>query len=379
MLRSLLTAMVVLSVASGAYGQEPPEGMVLIPAGEFEMGDSFGEGESNELPVRTVNVDSFYMDVYEVTNTQYSAALNWAISQKPAPLVAVLGGLVIDATTGTVYCDTTVSSSYSRITWDAKASTFSVTSGKEDHPMVNVNWYGAAAYCNWRSRQDGRTPCYSLSTWECEFEANGYRLPTEAEWEKAAGWDPSQDRHFRFGEHSDGCGFSCLEGPRANYDLSGDPYDTLGAEPYTTPVGFYNGELHFKVDFDWPGGEASYQTQDAQSYYGCRDMSGNVWEWCHDWQGEYLPCEPAPCDNPHGPANGAERVLRGGSWYDPPHLCRSTWRGDGGASARYRNSGLRCVAGAGGPSIPAVSNIGLAVMTLLVMSAGGWIVMKRMA
>ena len=158
-------------------------------------------------------------------------------------------------------------------------------------------------------------------------------MPTEAEWEKAAGWDPVLARHFRFGEHTDGCGTDCLDGQRANYWDSGDPFET-GNYPWTTPVGYYDGTDH--------GG--TYQTQNAQSYYGCYDISGNVWEWCHDWydSGYY---SSSPYDNPTGPASGTLRVLRGGDWTNYPNICRAANRGVSAPGDRSGNDGFRCVAG----------------------------------
>ena len=241
-------------------------------------------------------------------------------------------GVVYQADTGTSYpyCDTYSASSYSRIHWDG--GTFTVTAGKEDHPMVEVSWYGAVAYCNWRSAMEGRPLCYDLSTWSCNFGLAGYRLPTEAEWEKAAGWDPVQSRHFRFGEHTDGCGYDCLDGQRANYWPSGDPFET-GDYPWTTPVGYYDGSNH-----------AGYQTQDAASYYGGYDMSGNVWEWCHDW---YLDTyySSSPGSDPTGPGSGIYRVLRGGHWYYYPLDCRSACRSWSAPDARYAGIGFRCALG----------------------------------
>ena len=308
-----------------------PPGMVLVPAGEFEMGDPWSEGDSDELPVHNVNISTFYMDIHEVTNEQYCAYLNSAHGQGLIDDPNLHGGMVYKAGGAEPYCDTTISSSYSRITWNG--STFGIITDKENHPMVLVSWYGAVAYSNWRSVQGGRTPCYSLVTWECNFSANGYRLPTEAEWEKAAGWDPNQQYHFRFGEHTNGCGPDCLNGRRANYWASGDPYEGAGI-PETTPVGYYDGTDH--------GG--TYQTQNAQSYYGCYDMSGNVWEWCHDWyNSDYY--SSSPDDNPHGPVTGTYRVLRGGHWYHLPVYSRTANRYRNEPDTRHYNRGFRCAVG----------------------------------
>jgi len=307
---------------------KPPSGMVLVPAGEFQMGDTFNEGNSAELPVHTVYLSSYYIDIYEVTNQQYATALNWALGH--GGLITVTSDAVYQAGSGTsyLYCGINYSRE-SGITWSG--STFGVVADKEDHPMTDVSWYGAVAYCNWRSAMESKPLCYDLYTWTCDFGVAGYRLPTEAEWEKAAAWDPVQQRHFRFGEHTDGCGPNCLDGHRANYGWSGDPYEE-DAGPDTTPVGYYDGTTH-----------GAYMTQNAQSYYGCYDMSGNVWEWCHDWYGAYAT---TPQTNPTGPDAGTYRVLRGGCWGDlNPVDVRSAFRYGGTPGLREYIGGFRCSVG----------------------------------
>ena len=245
--------------------------LVVVPGGTFQMGDPWGEGDPDELPVHAVTLDFYQIDRYEVTNLQYAAALNWAYAQ--GGLIEVTNGVVSGTPGAEPYCSTTLApagaphyGNFSRITWSD--DTFGVVAGKGNHPVAVVSWYGAVAFCNWRSAMEGRPLCYDLSTWTCNFDAPGYRLPTEAEWEMAAAWDLCcRQRHYRFGEHSDGCGFNCLDGERANYGNSGDPYES-GAQPWTAPVGFYDGALHAKGDFGWPGSQQTYQTQDAASYFG---------------------------------------------------------------------------------------------------------------
>lgn len=330
----------------------PPPGMVLIPAGEFQMGDTFSEGSSDEQPVHAVLVDAFYMDICEVTNQQYADALNWAWAQ--SGLITVTSGVVYQYGSGTSYpyCSTTSAPAgspdygeYSRITWNG--STFSVVSGKADHPMVAVSWYGSIAYCNWRSAMAGKPLCYDLSTWTCNFEVAGYRLPTEAEREKAArGGTPGH--RFPWSDQD------TIQHARCNYFSSSSyAYDTSatrgyhpcwgsGSYPYTDPVGFFTGALYYKVDWDWPGSPASYQTASGANGYGLHDLAGNVWEWCNDWYSSSY-YSSSPYDNPHGPASGSYRVLRGGGWYDYADNYRVAYRDYYAPGNRYSTRGLRCV------------------------------------
>jgi formylglycine-generating enzyme required for sulfatase activity len=289
---AVLTNAKVRVYADDGRGLAP---VVLVPAGWFNMGDPWNEGDTDERPVHSVYLSTFRIDKYEVTNAFYAQFLNvggnddhWDVNQR-----------ILRAGSPGNYFYTPVV-------------------GYEDHPVVYVNWTDATHFCDWRSAAEG-------------FPSGTYRLPAEAEWEKAAGWDPVQQRHYRFGEQSDGCGFNCLAGNRANYGNSGDPFDNG-----TTPVGYYNGSTY-----------GSYATQDAKSYYGCYDMSGNLYELCSDW---YLDSyySTSPSSNPAGPTSGTLRVLRGGVWYSAATDLRSAYRNGTTPTNRDGSIGFRCAAGTHG-------------------------------
>jgi len=262
------------------------EGMAFIPAGEFEMGDHHGVGAPQELPVHAVYIDAFWMDVFDVTNQKYCDYLNSAYGQG---LIEVISGVVYKFGDTESYSATYSADLGSRIHFSV--GVFSVTSGKEDHPMVTVSWYGAVAYANWRSAELRLPVCYNLETWECSFGTGGLRLPTEAEWEKAARGD-EQDPYYMYPWGNS------IDGSKANYDSSGDPYE-IGPPPWTTPVGYYDGG-------QTPPG------MDMANGYGLYDMVGNVYDWCYDWY-DSTYYGSSPYDNPHGPASGTNRVLRKGS------------------------------------------------------------------
>jgi formylglycine-generating enzyme required for sulfatase activity len=310
---SRLKVRAVRSELNTTIEQKHNPGFALIPGGKFEMGDHHDLGgqehRNDEVPIHDVSVDSFYIGITEVTNQQYSEYLNSALQLK---LITIKEGLVYSQEGRDLYCETLRAVPYSRIDWDGEK--FSVIENKNDHPMVGVRWIGTAAYCNWLSSKDRYLRCYDLSVGSCDFSKNGYRLPTEAEWEYAArGGIYGPYYIYTWGNDED---YS-----KANWPRSGDPFES-GPYPWTTPVGFYNGELHQKADFNWPGREQTYQTSDGANGYGLYDMAGNVWEWCNDWYlHDYYAMSIS--DNPPGPAQGRTmpdgkpyHVLRGGNWYN---------------------------------------------------------------
>ena len=299
-----------------------PDDMVYIPDGEFVMGNHFSaEGDDDELPLHDVLLDAFFMSKYEITNSQYCDYLNDANS---LGLIEVRSGVVYASPGGTdPYCDTHSVDANSQIDYNDVSGTFSVrekdSRDMSDDPMVQVSWYGSVAYCNWRSSEEGYEACYNLSTWDCNFSKHGYRLPTEAEWEYAARGGLSGKR-FPWADPN-------ITHSLANYyAMPGSyPYDVSptsghhplwnGVFPPISPVGFFDGTMKYKVDYNWPGSDTSYQTTSGANGYGLYDMAGNVWEWCNDWyeSGYY---DTSPYHNPTGggPIGGA-RVLRGGGWF----------------------------------------------------------------
>jgi formylglycine-generating enzyme required for sulfatase activity len=306
-------------VAATVTNPPAPPGMVFIPAGSFQMGDNFSERGSNELPVHTVYVSAFYMDRYEVTNDEMVRVLNWAYGQ---------GKLTVSASSvrnaeGNSQELVDLDDSNCRISWNGSQFVMKATNGS-GYPCVEVTWYGAVAYCNYRTQMEGggRTSCYNLSDWSGNWSATGYRLPTEAEWEKAARGGLSGQR-FPWG--------ATIQHARANYySDSSSTYDTSptrgyhpnwvdGGWPYTSPVGAF-----------------------APNGYWLYDMAGNVWEWCGDWysSGYY---EVSPGTDPRGPASGSYRVYRGGSWIDNAGYCRVASRDRSNTGLSGGHAGFRAV------------------------------------
>ncbi|HZL77742.1 MAG TPA: SUMF1/EgtB/PvdO family nonheme iron enzyme [Candidatus Limnocylindrales bacterium] len=277
-----------------ADDQVAPSGMALIPAGSFTMGDSLNDwptnsGPSNELPLHTVYVSAFYMDKYDVTLALWQPVYNWATNH----------GYNFD----------------------------NVGSGKAaNHPAQSMTWYDAVKWCNARSQMEGRLPAYYTSaaqttvyrTGQVDVDNSwvkwnvGYRLPTEAEWEKAARGGLSGQR-FPWGNTISWSQANFYAYPQMNYntDPPGYAYDldptngynpafNDGVYPFTSPVGYF-----------------------APNGYGLYDMAGNVLQWCWDCWGYYSSGSQT---DPHGAASGSYHVLRGGCYGDYAIICRAAFR-----------------------------------------------------
>ncbi|HOZ46737.1 MAG TPA: SUMF1/EgtB/PvdO family nonheme iron enzyme, partial [Candidatus Hydrogenedentes bacterium] len=320
---------------------------VSVAAGTFTMGRpyawdaSWGGERTNELPTHSVELGAYQVGRGKVTNKEYCDVLNWAKAQgylysdTAGTAWPGSGNIYAGNASGARYLIVSFASSdiqYSGGVFTSKARTglapgSGTTSYSMDtHPMVYVSWYGSVAFCNWLSQMQGLTPCYDMATalWPLTVAppaSGGYRLPTEAEWERTAAWDGA--KHWVYGFTSD-----TLSGrDRCNYywwngSSHVDYNNPLGLTtmPYTSPVGWFDG-AHVSPN-PQPSGIA---TVNSLSPVGAYDMSGNVWEWCGDW---YLSTyySGGAMTNPTGPATGSSRVTRGGGWLNDFSICRSAYR-----------------------------------------------------
>ena len=255
---------------------------VYVSAGSFKMGDNFGDGESRERPVHAVYLDAYYVGKYEVTNADWKKFQNDPGYNDPKFWP-------------NAYVVPKEQSPY----WTQAQNHGGATANSDDYPVLGVNWDAATAYCNWLSAKTGKT----------------YRLPTEAEWEKAA--RGADQRRFPWG--------NTIDHSYANI---------VGSQKFDTgqKVGYYDGSLR-----------GDLQTKNGASPYGAMDMAGNVMEWCQDWYSRGYYSVSAK-KNPKGPEKGASRVLRGGAFFFEPQDNRSYARSGGWPSLQaWRMVGFRPV------------------------------------
>lgn len=242
--------------AERAANWKTKDEMVLIPAGEFIMGSDKKTDRlayRSETPQRRIYLDAFEIGKYEVTALEY---LKFVLATNRLP----------------------------QLDWRYDGGNFQETMAH--HPIMHVSWYDADAYCRWA----------------------GKRLPTEAEWEKAA--RGTDGRKFPWGNDP-------ATVKRANFDREWDEERTLH------PVGTL------------PAGD---------SPYGVKDLSGNAREWVQDWyDAEYY--KHGPDRNPRGPEKGIVRSIRGGSWHSPVSDITASARGRGGFALQTHGTGFRCARG----------------------------------
>lgn len=255
---------------------------VFVSAGSFKMGDNFGDGEPREKPVHTVDLDAYYIGKFEVTNADWKKFQHDPLYDDPKLWPE---GRPVPKD----------QSPY----WNQAQNHGGGTPNSDNYPVLGVNWDGATAYCNWLSIKTGKK----------------YRLPTEAEWEKAA--RGTDQRRFPWG--------NTIDHSYANF---------AGSQRFDTGqlVGYYDGAKHSDV-----------QTHNGASPYGAMEMAGNVMEWCSDWYSRSYYSVSAK-KNPKGPAKGAYRVLRGGSFFFEGQDLRSYARSAGWPSLQaWRMIGFRPV------------------------------------
>ncbi|GAB4430143.1 MAG: hypothetical protein OHK0039_48840 [Bacteroidia bacterium] len=263
-----------MSVSQSGYRRLPPatdtvpdllpSTMMFIKGGTFQMGNIRHEGAMNEYPIREVQLADFFLAATELTFSEYDA-----------------------------YCDATSRPRPNDNRW-----------GRDRHPVINVSWFDAIYYCNWRSIQEGLPPAYLIDTAangtitvSLDRQSRGYRLPTEAEWEYAA---RQQGAHLRFGNGRDEASPSQINF-NTNYEFA-KPYAEHGENrERTVPIATF-----------------------PANSLGLYDLSGNVAEWCYDW---YSPYPDISQTNPTGPSKGVSRICRGGSWLTGPDKARTGHRG----------------------------------------------------
>lgn len=277
-----------------------PPAMVTMPVG-FLMGD---KDTPDEMPHVVTLTHRFYMGEYEVTNGQYVELLQWAYNN--FYVVATPSVVADNLDTGT---SPLVDLEDEDCQIDFNGGVF--TTPYPDRPMIDVSWYGAAAYCDWLNLREGLPRAYNHYNWRCNnfdpYGAEGYRLPTEAEWE-----------------------LSCRAGTTTKFNTG----DCLDADTEANFNGLYPYEA-------CPEGASLGRTRDVGYYppnaWGLYDMHGNVFEWCNDRVADYGGSETDPI----GPLTGSNRIIRGGGFSFEGVYCRSGARSNSAENYYAVGTGFR--------------------------------------
>ena len=271
-----------------------PADFIRIKGGSFKMGGN--KGEANEKPEHSVTIKSFWMSKYTVTQKEWKDVMGITLKQQMDKAQKDLDKMQKEPTK-----------------WQRILSFFgkkqnssmklSLPGEGDRYPMYYVNWREAVDYCNQRSKNEKLTPVYQISGDKiaCNWDANGYRLPSEAEWEFAA---KGANMDHKTSEYSG----SDSENDVWHEKNSGNKVHSVGEKKSNSP--------------------------------GLFDMSGNIWEWCWDFYGAYQSGEQT---DPRGPSTGSDRIIRGGSWNKPAESARSVYRGSVDPSIRSNTIGFRLV------------------------------------
>lgn len=277
----------------GMQNNAVPDNMLRIQGGTFKMGST--DGEDDEKPVHEVTVSDFYLSKYELTVAEFQTFIEASGYQTDAEK---------NGEGSNFYNSTTAN--WERkpgIDWRYDAEGNFRPESEYNHPVIHVSWNDAMAYCYWLSQKTGKT----------------YRLPTEAEWEYAAG---NGSRHTKY---------SWGDGEPAGKKVGNVADETTASQYKWTKTNIF---LNYNDGYASTAPAGSFDSND----FGLFDMTGNVWEWRSDWNGNYSSEKQT---NPGGPSSGVHRVFRGGGWYGSPQYCRVAARGNLSPAHRYENLGFR--------------------------------------